>query len=105
MILVEQILLAVVSTVLLMVAALSRPSAARCASGYVLIEGVRIAGPEVGSYVCEKAPPPNCGEAAGPFEGVPCPTAARYRSRIYCTGGAIPIVVDEKTVGCQRVFR
>ncbi len=26
------------------------------------------------------------------------------RSRIYCTGGAVPIVVSERVVGCQRVY-
>lgn len=26
----------------------------------------------------------------------------RLRSRIYCTGGSQPVVVDERTVGCQR---
>lgn len=31
------------------------------------------------------------------------PVALEYESTIYCTGGTVPIQVNYRTVGCQRV--
>ena len=98
----EQLLLSLVTTLLLVTAAITQQDTASCASGWTLIEGVR----RSGDFVCEKAPPITCGEPTGPYENVPCPPAPRYGSKIYCTGGAEPVIDDDgRTVGCQRVHR
>ena len=68
-----------------------------CRPGWY-VEGVRPSG----LTVCRPAPPPDCGEPVPPFEQ-PCPRDDRYEPMaIYCTGGARAIVVDSRTVGCQR---
>lgn len=99
---IQQLLFALLSVLVMLVAAIDRPSSAACPPGFLIVEGVR----RDGDFVCELAPPPNCGEPTGPFEGVACPDRPRYRAKIYCTGGAEPIIDDDGlTVGCQRVHR
>lgn len=69
----------------------------QCAPGWYL-EGVRPSG-----YTqCRPVPPSYCGEPVPPFNR-PCPHDERSSPMvIYCTGGAHPIVVNARTVGCQR---
>lgn len=77
--------------------ALSFTTPKRCAPGWYL-EGIRPSG-----YTqCKPSPPAYCGEPVPPFNK-PCPRDERSSPVvIYCTGGAHPIVVDARTVGCQR---
>ncbi len=76
--------------------AASRPSSATCPRGWSLHEGVR----RDGSYACwGPLEPKGCGEPVGP--DIPCRRPPITRGRIHCTGGSVPIVVDERTVGCQ----
>lgn len=100
----ETILALFVSMLLLVVTSATRPTMARCPSGFFLSEGVRtrpLHGDPVGSFACER--PPIGGDTdvlTGESSARPQPGV--IRSRIYCTGGASPIVVDASTVGCQR---
>ena len=75
------------------------PPVAKCAPGWY-VEGVR----PNGLTTCVYAPPGGCGDAAGtPAEQMACVyEEKRYPIGVHCTGGAHPIVVDERTVGCQR---
>ncbi len=61
----------------------TRPSSVRCPDGFYA-EGVRPSG----ETTCRR----------------PTATAPGFGARIYCTGGAIPVVDDRdgRTVGCQR---
>jgi hypothetical protein len=84
---------AVLTTLLI---AVTLPDRARCEPGWSLHEGVRLDG----SYACYgPLKPPGCGDAAGDWK--PCQKPEIKRSRVYCTNGHRPIVVDERTVGCQ----
>jgi hypothetical protein len=60
-----------------------------------------------GVYACHIDPPPEI-PARGPRGGwvdLSQPLDLEYRSRIYCTGGAVPISLpDGRTVGCQRGY-
>lgn len=68
-----------------------------CRPGWY-VEGVRPSG----LARCRPEPPRDCGEPVPPFEQ-PCPHDERVEQRvIICTGGTQPIVVDERTIGCQR---
>ena len=69
----------------------------RCRAGWY-VEGVR----PTGIARCRPSPPAGCGEPVPPFNQ-PCPMDTRSEPMaIYCTGGAVPVVVDYRTVGCQR---
>lgn len=71
-----------------------RPSSARCPRDWYAM-GVRPSG----RTTCVPEPPLGCGEPTG---GPRCAEDPREIPReIYCTGGAQPIVVDERTVSCQ----
>lgn len=94
----------VLSVALLCCSAVRRPAAARCPVGWY-VNGVR----PTGVYECRRAPGGNPlydGAAGYPDRTVDRP--GWYRSRVYCTGGARPIVVlagrerDARVVGCQR---
>lgn len=79
--------------------ALCRPSRATCPAGYDLRTGIR----RSGDFQCWPHPvgdPEWDGTWRRPDRSVQ-PDGV-IRSRIYCTGGASPIVVDYRTVGCQR---
>ncbi len=68
----------------------TRPHRARCTRGFYA-EGVSMDG----KTTCRQSPP-----LAWPDERYfPAET---YPMQIYCTGGSRPIVVDHRTVGCQR---
>jgi hypothetical protein len=77
--------------ILVVLVALAR---ARCPEGWS-VNGIR---PD-GSYECLSPIPRGCGEPVG--DSPPCPPTTLSRGRIYCTGGSVPIVVDNRTVGCQ----
>jgi hypothetical protein len=87
-----------VALIVLAIGALKRPTRAQCASNE-FVEGVR----RDGSSWCVRSP-------TGPE--IDCRGARRCYSnetpvyttpiKIYCTGGSQPIVVDHRTVGCQR---
>lgn len=87
-------------SVALMIVALAVTPAGRdsatCAPGFDLAMGIRTSG----EFECWSSPPAGCEAAKGPW--VPCPKPRITRGRIYCTGGAHPIVVNYRTVGCQR---
>lgn len=86
----------VVLSVLLLVAfAIVRPERATCPPGSY-VEGVRPSG----ATQCLSVEPDYDCSGANRCHG----RAARWRvpMRIACTGGMRPIVVDGRTVGCQR---
>lgn len=97
----DAVMATMVELVALLLAALL-PQHAVCRDGWHLDMGVRVDGPDVGSYSCAPPLPLCCEDAAGPCEHVKCPDRPREFGRIYCTNGTIPIVVNERTVGCQR---
>lgn len=68
---------------------------ATCPPG-MYAEGVRPSG----ETSCVASPPPGCEEPVGTWYA--CPEPRRFPTRIHCTGGSRPIVVDERTVGCTR---
>jgi hypothetical protein len=82
---------------LALVVAILQPSSARCDRGWSLGEGIR----RDGRFACYSPPPHDCGEPRGPYER-PCPPARKKYARIYCTGGSVPVIQDERTVGCTR---
>lgn len=87
----------VLTVVLLLFVAFARPERAHAPPGWHF-EGIRPSG----ETTLRHAPPPNCGEPVPPYDQ-PCPRDERaIGTRIFCTGGALPIVVDSQTVGCQR---
>lgn len=105
---------ALISLWALLVSTCLRPTEARCPENYHLATGIR----RDGSFVCWPSPvlPPGH-EAMTPAQrydylmdndgtfGHPelsVQPDGEIESRIYCTGGAQPIVRDHRTVGCQR---
>ncbi len=101
----ETILAWFVSMFLVIVTSIARPTSARCPDGFYLSEGIRtqpLGREPVGSFACERPP------IGGDDDVLTGKSTARsrpgvIRSRIYCTGGTIPIVRrDGVTVGCQR---
>lgn len=88
-----------VSLLFLVVSCLGHPTRARCPIGYDLRTGIR----SDGRFECWPSPTGPSewdGTWARPERSVQ-PDGV-IESRIYCTGGARPIVVDARTVGCQR---
>lgn len=84
---------------LLGLACIVRPDRARCPAGYDLRTGIRADG----RFACWPHPVGDP-EWDGTWRR---PERARQpdgvlESRIWCTGGARPIVVNARTVGCQR---
>jgi len=93
---------AMLSVVLLCWSMVTRPAAATCPAGWY-VNGVRPSG----VYECRRAPGGDpLYDGAGGFPDRSVERPGWYRSRIWCTGGAHPIVVLEdreaRTVGCQR---
>src|SRR5690348_4647766 len=89
----------VLSFALLALVALCRPPRARCPAGFDLRTGIR----RDGRFACWPHPVGDP-EWDGTFER---PERGRQpggvlESQIWCTNGTEPIVVDERTVGCQR---
>lgn len=96
----ESLLLWIASIWVLVVAAVIRPSRGMCPAG-MHHEGVR----RDGAFVCVRAPvgdPGRDGTWGNPDVSVVPP--GEIAGHIYCTGGALPIVVDERVVGCQRML-
>lgn len=77
------------SVVVLCVCMVARPQRARCPSSWHH-EGVA----RDGTYHCVPS-------LVGDGWDAPQPPG-RIGGEIYCTGGTVPIVEDERTVGCQR---
>lgn len=83
---------------LLLIATLVQPTAASCPPGRDLRTGIR----RDGRFECWSAPvgdPDWDGTWNRPERGVQADDA--ISSRIFCTGGSVPIVVDARRVGCQ----
>src|SRR5688572_6018254 len=95
----DEVIFALVAIVVLIAVSVIRPTSAACPRGHY-VEGVRPSG----ETRCLPVPAPSRGCAGSRA----CPDGPPYRTQlplqIYCTGGAIPIVVDERTVGCTRRF-
>jgi hypothetical protein len=76
-----------------------QPSSASCPDGYDLRTGIR----RTGWFECWPhvvGDPDYDGTWQRPERGVQPPGI--LRSRIHCTGGSVPIVVNDHTVGCQH---
>ncbi len=85
-----------VRLIVLVVMTLMPPQTKRCELGFTLHEGVR----RDGNYACwGKLLPVGCGEPED--HPIPCKRPEITRSRIYCTGGSVPVIVNERTVSCQ----
>jgi hypothetical protein len=88
----EALILGIASAIIAVASCTYRPDRAQCAEGYY-VNGVR----GDGRFECLRSPPVakrDCTQPTGPSLGIV--------SRIYCTGGSRPIVVDQRTVGCIR---
>lgn len=88
------------SLIVFFVTAVTRPDHARCPDGFHL-DGAR----SDGVYRCRpRSTLPDRPSRGHEPDDVDDPTLddRELLGRIYCTGGTSPIVVDEKTVGCQR---
>lgn len=90
---------AVVSLLITLSAPCTRPVRARCPDGHDLRTGIR----RSGAFECWPVPGGDpLYDGAGGFPERSTQSTAILRGQIYCTGGAHPIVVDFRTVGCQR---
>lgn len=87
------------SIAVLVAVAFTRPTQARCARGWWLATGVRASGDyachELGTFHEKRT------ERGGWTDDSPAPSA-RIESRVYCTNGTQPIVVDGVEVSCQH---
>jgi hypothetical protein len=93
----EAFVFALISFVVICASAVVQPRRATCPTGWS-VEGVRPSG----RTQCRPVPPAHCGEPVPP-DNKPCPRDERaIRLEIYCTNGQQPIVVNERTVGCQQ---
>jgi hypothetical protein len=93
---------ALASVVLLCCSMVARPAAARCGPGFY-VNGIC----PTGVFECRRVPGGDpLYDGAGGFPDRSIDRPGWYRSRVYCTGGAHPIVVlgdrEARTVGCQR---
>ena len=87
-----------VSALVLVLSCLGHPRHGRCPARYY-VTGIRPSG----AFSCRPEPvgdPDHDGVWGRPDVSVQPP--GEYRAQIYCTGGAHPIVVDQRTVGCTR---
>lgn len=92
----DEILLAVLSAIVLLAASVVRPHRASCPQGFHN-DGVRL---ETGRFDCRRPPGLPDWTGTGVDRGeVPPGTLS---GRIYCTGGTMPVVVSSRVVGCQR---
>lgn len=85
---IDEIFLALLTGVILLAARVREPTRARCPSDWWLSTGIQ----RDGTF--------RCARPMGRHEEAPAP--GYLGGHIYCTGGSIPIVVDERTVGCQH---
>lgn len=97
---IDDLFCALLTFVVLAAAAVAHPQQLRAPRDWYF-EGVRADG----ATTLRAAPPAGCGEPRPPNDR-PCPDHQRaIDARIYCTGGAVAILVDARTVGCQRRFQ
>lgn len=92
------VLMLVTCGVITLINLLTQPTRASCPRGWHH-NGVRTGG----DFVCEPAPvgdPDQDGTWGHPERSVV--PDERLPGKVYCTSGAKPIVVNERTVGCQR---
>ena len=89
------VLAAIGTIALLLVAMCARPLEGQCPRGFY-VDGVRPSG----VYGCIPAPPREP-DARGHEPDPPPRNDPEVESRIYCTGGTIPIVCNDRVVGCQ----
>lgn len=93
-------LLSAIATLILLCCSMAvRPTKARCPATYDLRTGIRTSG----HFECWPHPvgdPEWDGTWQRPERSRQ--PAGVLGSRIFCTNGTRPIVVDERTVGCQR---
>lgn len=78
------------SIILIIASAFVQPERAKCPRGSYLHTGIRTDG----RFECAQTLLGRENDAEQP-PGI-------LHGRIYCTGGALPIVVNERIVGCQR---
>lgn len=100
----NEMLMRLVSTVLLAIAAFTHPIRWTCPTGMILPTGVRtqdLWGEPAGSFVC-KRPPIGGDEDVLTGKSTAREQPGELRGRVYCTNGQLPIVVDYRTVGCQQ---
>lgn len=83
----DEIFLALLTGIILLVARVREPTRASCPKDWWLDTGIR----RDGSFRCAR---PSKNEAP--------PPPGHLGGRIYCTGGSVPIIVGVRTVGCQR---
>lgn len=86
------------SVLILTVAAIYRPETAQCPPRWHN-DGVR----RSGAFTCVRMPVGDLdfdGTWGRPERSIVPP--GLLHGAIYCTGGALPIVIDDRTVGCQR---
>lgn len=91
-----------VSLVLLAIAFVLRPERARCPDGRDLRTGIR----RDGHFACWSRPigdPEWDGTFGRPDRSVQRDDAVE--GRIWCGAGAVPVVVDERTVACEGARR
>lgn len=88
---------AVISALLFTWSHVIRAERATCPAGWY-VNGVA---PD-GTFRVRPVPPPERPCASGPNGCIERDLDIEIRGRIYCTGGARPVVVNERTVGCQR---
>ena len=94
---VTEVLCALVSIATLTTAMATHPVRATCPPGWFVAElrtGTR--GMPIGLFTCER--PPLDDHDADTVRFRP----GRLHGQLYCTGGARPIRVSDRTVGCQR---
>lgn len=95
---------ALASLVLVVVCSFVRPTRGECPPGWYVLDGVRTRDSwrgVTGSWSCRIPEPDDPRDQAGGMNTGARPNV-EINARIYCTGGALPIVVNERTVGCQR---
>jgi hypothetical protein len=99
---IDEIVFTMITVLVLLFAAFERPTRLHAPRDWYF-EGIR---PD-GETTLKPNPPLGCGEPTGTAaEQRPCPDDHRaIGARIYCTGGSVPIVVDDQTVGCTRRFQ
>jgi len=91
-----EVLATFASVVLICWSCAIRPSVAQCPAGWY-VEGIRV----TGQYDCRPVPPPDPHDARGHEIDPPPRHDPQIDGQIYCPGSH-PIVVDARTVGCQR---
>ena len=92
----DEVFYALVTVLVIAALSLTRPTRARCPAGW-LHEGVRPSG----AFACKPALVGGERDPAGGIDTAYQPPG-ELGGRVYCTGGAVPIVVDYRTVGCTR---